>query len=91
MKTLRISTAIAKGTPPKGYPYDTQVKTVRCKLLDGTSTIAVFEGIHAQQQAEEAKRLYEAGSPLLPKLMTVAEDGIAAVQRRGMEGHPVLL
>lgn len=91
MKTLRISTAIAKGTPPKGYPYDTQVKTVRCKLLDGTSTIAVFEGVHAQQQAAEAKRLYEAGSPLLPKLMTVAEDGIAAVQRRGLEGHPVLL
>jgi len=91
MKTLRISTAIAKGTPPKGYPQDTQVKTVRCKLLDGTSTIAVFEGIHAQQQAAEAKRLYEAGSPLLPKLMTVAEDGIAAVQRRGLEGHPVLL
>jgi hypothetical protein len=91
MKTLEVITTIKDGKPPKGYPSNTPVKTVRCKLVDGTSTIAVFEGIHAQRQAEEAKRLYEAGSPLLPKLMTVAEDGIAAVQRRGLEGHPVLL
>jgi hypothetical protein len=91
MKTLEIITTTKDGKPPKGYPQNTPVKTIRCKLVDGTSTIAVFEGIHAQQQAEKAKRLYEAGSPLLPKLMTVAEDGIAAVQRRGLEGHPVLL
>jgi len=91
MKTIEIITTTKDGKPPKGYPSNTPVKTIRCKLVDGTSTIAVFEGIHAQQQAAEAKRLYEAGSPLLPKLMTVAEDGIAAVQRRGLEGHPVLL
>jgi len=91
MKTPEIVVTTKSGKPPKGFPSDTTVKTKCAKLVDGASTIAVFEGVHAEQQAEQARQLYVSGSPLKARVLTVADDGMAAVHRKGLEGHPVLL